>query len=269
MAEKDRARALRRRHQQERQAVVFGSLVAALAVLGLGAVAVYTGAIRAPFLDRGFVTPSSDVTASTLPPPPCPPDGAVPLAYDQVTVSVYNGSDRSGLAGTTADVFASRGFAIGTTANYPTAIDLPVEVLFGQSGVAAAYTVAAQLIGPRLVLDTREDATVDVVVGASFAGMVPADEVTLDPKHSAGRRQGVRGARGRDPRRRARPHPEPLGDTDGRRHRRRHRATVPAPADRRRTARQTSSSSAPAGTDAGLAGSSCVPRHRATPRMTW
>ena len=48
--------------------------------------------------------------------------------------------------------------------------------------MAAAYTVAAQLIEPRLVLDTREDATVDVVLGADFAGMVPADEVTLDPK---------------------------------------------------------------------------------------
>jgi len=161
--------------------VVFGSLVAALAVAGLGAVAIYTDAIRAPFLDRGFVTPSSAPTASTLPPPPCPPDGAVPLAYDQVTVSVYNASDRSGLAGTTADVFASRGFAIGTTSNYPSTIDLPVEVLFGQSGVAAAYTVAAQLVDPRLVLDTREDASVDVVLGADFAGMVPAEEVTLDP----------------------------------------------------------------------------------------
>lgn len=181
MAERDRARALRRRHQQERQAVVFGSLVAALAVVSLGAVAVYTEAIRAPFLDRGFVTPSSAVTASTLPPPPCPPDGAVPLAYDQVTVSVYNGSDRSGLAGTTADVFASRGFSIGSTGNYPTMINLPAEVLFGQSGVAAAYTVAAQLLNPRLVLDTREDATVDVVLGADFAGMVPADEIALDP----------------------------------------------------------------------------------------
>lgn len=181
MAERDRARAMRRRHRQERQAVVFGSLVAALAVAGLGAVAIYTNAIRAPFLDRGFVTPSATSTASALPPPPCPPDGAVPLAYDQVTVSVYNGSDRSGLAGTTADVFASRGFTIGSTANYPTTINLPVEVLFGQSGVAAAYTVAAQLLTPRLVLDTREDASVDVVLGADFGGMVPAGEVTVDP----------------------------------------------------------------------------------------
>lgn len=160
--------------------MVFGSLVAALVVVGLAAVAVYTEAIHTPFLDRGFVTPSSAPTASALPPPPCPPDGAVPLAYDQITVSVYNGSTRSGLAGTTADVFASRGFAIGATGNYPP-ITLPVEVLFGQSGVAAAYTVAAQLQSPRLVLDTREDATVDVVLGADFAGMVPTEEVTLDP----------------------------------------------------------------------------------------
>ena len=40
----------------ERQAVVFGLLIAALAVVGLGALAVYTGAIDAPF-DRPLSSP--------------------------------------------------------------------------------------------------------------------------------------------------------------------------------------------------------------------
>ena len=42
----------------ERQAVVFGLLIAALAVVGLGALAVYTGAIDAPF-DRPLSSPEA------------------------------------------------------------------------------------------------------------------------------------------------------------------------------------------------------------------
>ncbi|MDO8121953.1 LytR C-terminal domain-containing protein [Isoptericola sp. b490] len=178
----DRARALRRRHQHERQAVVFGSLIAGLAVAALGAVAVYTDSIQPGFLDRSFVTPSAAPNGPVLPPPPCPPQGALPAAYGSVTVSVYNASSRNGLAGTTADVLAGRGFAIGTVADYPgSAPAVPVEVLFGETGIANAYTVAAQLIKPRLVLDTRQDASVDLVVGVDFAGMVPTDQVALDP----------------------------------------------------------------------------------------
>lgn len=181
MTAPDRARALRRRHQHERQAVVFGSLVAGMAVLGLGAAAVYTDAIDLPLLDRDFVTPTATATGPVLPPPPCPPEGAVPLAYSAVTVNVLNGSERAGLAGSTADELAGRGFVVGTTGNYPTTLALPEQLLFGEAGVAAAYTLAAQLESPTLVLDTRVDASVDLVLGPDFAGLLPADSVVLDP----------------------------------------------------------------------------------------
>ena len=54
MSDADRARALRRRHMRERQAVVFGVLLAALAVIGLGAAAVYTGSLSLPFVEEEF-----------------------------------------------------------------------------------------------------------------------------------------------------------------------------------------------------------------------
>jgi hypothetical protein len=44
----DRARTLRRRHMHERQAVIFGVLLAGLALAGLGAAAVYTGTLAVP-----------------------------------------------------------------------------------------------------------------------------------------------------------------------------------------------------------------------------
>lgn len=182
MADSDRARSLRRRHQHERQAVVFGGLVAGLAVVGLGAAAVYSDAVDAPMLDRDFVTPVVTETGPDLPPPPCPPDGAVPLAYSAVSVAVLNGSTRAGLAGITANDLAGRGFEIASTGNYPSDPGVPAELLFGEAGVAAAYTLAAQLEDAVLVLDTREDASVDLVLGEEFGGLAPAETVELDPE---------------------------------------------------------------------------------------
>ncbi len=57
--DRDRERVLRRRHRRERQAVVFGLLIAALAVGALGAIAIFTGGIEAPF-SRPFTTRAPD-----------------------------------------------------------------------------------------------------------------------------------------------------------------------------------------------------------------
>ena len=51
----DQARVERRRREHERQAVVFGVLIAFLAVCGIFALAVYSGAISSPF-NRPFTT---------------------------------------------------------------------------------------------------------------------------------------------------------------------------------------------------------------------
>ena len=76
MTDPDRARALRRRHVHERQAVIFGILLAILAVAGVSAAAIYTGNLSVPFFARGF---SSKPTPSvTFQPAPCPPQGALP-----------------------------------------------------------------------------------------------------------------------------------------------------------------------------------------------
>ena len=52
MTDPDRARALRRRHVHERQAVIFGILLAILAVAGVSAAAIYTGNLNVPFFAR-------------------------------------------------------------------------------------------------------------------------------------------------------------------------------------------------------------------------
>lgn len=177
----DAARKRRRRHTRERQAVVFGVLLGGLAIAAFGAAAVYTGNLNVPFLDRDFTSPAP--TGLAAEDSPCPPEGATPVPYGQVSVSVFNSTSRSGLAGDTANALAARGFVIAGQGNagaagYTAYADTAL-IQFGTQGVAAAYTVAAQFDSPQLVLDDREDASVDVVVGAAYNTLVAAADVVL------------------------------------------------------------------------------------------
>jgi hypothetical protein len=163
---------------RERQAVIFGLLLAGLALTGLASAAVYTGTFHVAFLARGFSTPAPTAGVAAA---ACPPVGAAPVPYAQITVNVFNGSGRTGLAGLTATDLKGRGFAIGATGNAAQPITGNARITFGTAGVAAAYTLAAHLDHPNLVLDTRSDPSVDLTIGKSYVGLIAADQVTLDP----------------------------------------------------------------------------------------
>ena len=174
----DRARTLRRRHMHERQAVIFGVLLAGLALAALASAAVYTGAVKLPFLGREFSSPAPAAAAGA---PPCPPKGAAPVPYDQIKVNVLNGANRVGLAAQTATALTARGFVIGTKGDSLVAVTATARLTFGVAGVAAAYTLAAQVDKPVLVVDARADATVDFAVGAAYTGLVADSLVALNP----------------------------------------------------------------------------------------
>lgn len=174
----EQARTLRRRHRHERQAVVYGALVAGMAVAALGATAVYTGVVDAPF-SRELTTlapDTPDVLAA-----PCPPEGTLPTYYSNANVRVLNGTGRAGLAGQTAGDLAARGFTVIDTGNNPSRSVAVAEVRFGQLGLPAAYTVAAQVEGAYLLIDTREDDSVDLVLGEAFDALREPGEVPLAP----------------------------------------------------------------------------------------
>lgn len=174
-------RALRRRHKHERQAVIFGSLVAGLALAGFGATAVYTGAMDAPFLDRSFTTPSPEPTGTALI-VPCPPEGAVAVTPAEIATNVLNSTGQIGLAASTAREVAANGMGVLTTGNYAgVAVVGTAELHFGVAGLAAAYTLAAHIDGAVLSLDQRADASVDLIVGDQWTGFLAADQVTLAP----------------------------------------------------------------------------------------
>lgn len=174
----ERARQLRRRHRRERQAVVFGAMVAAMAVAGLGAAAVYTGVVDAPFA-REFTTLSTP--APTLAAPPCPPEGSLPATYAETQVRVLNGAGTAGLAGQVSNELVARGFVVAGTGNFPGGYSGTSLIRFGEAGLRAAYTLASQVEAPVLVLDLRTDPTVDLVLGSAFTTLVDPTVVTLAP----------------------------------------------------------------------------------------
>lgn len=173
------ARALRRRRQHERQAVVFGIIIACLALTGVAGLAVYTGALALPGRPE-FVAKEATSVSTIVGAQPCVPPDTTPVGRKKIKVTVLNGSSVGGLAGVVADMLSERGFKIEGTGNDKR---MPSETLisFGPEGVAQAYTLAAHLPAARLVLDAREGKTVDLTLTADATTLVPEDQVLLDP----------------------------------------------------------------------------------------
>ncbi len=151
-----------------RRLATFLTLTALVVVLVIGAV-VGLKALFAPI----------DEDTDPAPAPTCTPQqvkGGKRLTSDQVTVSVFNAGDRSGLASQTLDDLVERGFEAGETGNAPEGTDVKVvQVWTSEEDDPAALLVARQF-GPRTVVRVGDDLGVgiDVVVGSSYRGMVPA-----------------------------------------------------------------------------------------------
>ncbi|MCK0116444.1 LytR cell envelope-related transcriptional attenuator [Isoptericola sp. CG 20/1183] len=178
----DPARVARRRRKHERQAVVFGLIIAFLVVLGLGALAIYTDTIDSPIAEPIF-TPSADVTnmaPACLPEDEDSPDGVLPMRYDKVGVRVFNAADpRFALAGAAEEVLSDRGFDVRDTGDFPDLVEGPSEIRYGAEGIVQAYTLAAQFADVELVMDDRGGKVVDLLIGVGWSEPLPAEEIPL------------------------------------------------------------------------------------------
>ena len=174
-----RARA-RRRHRRR------GRSIKALIVLALLAGGGY-GAWMSGWLDpvAALAGAGSEVSAASCRPswPPLTPPPA--LAPSEVTVNVFNATGRMGLAAEVATELRARGFVVATVSNDPLTrtVEGAAELRHSVPGDAAARTVAAQVQGATVAPDQRTDASVDLVMGTAYLGMVTPEEavVRLNP----------------------------------------------------------------------------------------
>ncbi|MEO6411121.1 MAG: LytR C-terminal domain-containing protein [Pedococcus sp.] len=129
---------------------------------------------------RAAASPSCTATATAT---------ATAKTPSQVTVNVYNATDRAGLAAKTASDVRKRGFKVSTVSNDPLQKDVTgaAEVRYGTTGTASAKLVMALVTGSKAIKDSRPDASVDLVLGAKFKALTapPKPVVATTPSTSA------------------------------------------------------------------------------------
>jgi hypothetical protein len=98
-----------------------------------------------------------------------------------ITLNVLNATSRGGLAKTTADQLAARGFKVAKFGNAPTGYDQKVTqtalLVAGPAGEAAAREAGTQVAGSTVRIDpARKDKTVDLLIGDGYSALAtPAD----------------------------------------------------------------------------------------------
>jgi hypothetical protein len=89
---------------------------------------------------------------------------------------VFNATSRGGLAKSTADELAKRGFKVAKFGNAPGNYDKKVTqsalVVAGPAGEAAAREAGTQVSGSSVTIDpARKDASVDLMIGNGFKAL--------------------------------------------------------------------------------------------------
>lgn len=93
---------------------------------------------------------------------------------DQVAVSVFNGSDRNGLAGATMEQLEERGFVGADSDNAPAKIN-GVQIWSDEPRNAAVRLVARQFKSAKIVSGEQLGRGIVVVVGESFKSLRKKD----------------------------------------------------------------------------------------------
>lgn len=141
------------------------SLKSALTLLALGALLVIAAvwgwhAVTKPFPSTEPPPLCTDVTVNT----------GTEVFRDQVAVSVFNGSNRNGLAGATMAQLEERGFVGADSDNAPTKV-AGVQIWTDQPRNAAVRLVARQFKAAKIVSGEELGRGIVVVVGESFKAL--------------------------------------------------------------------------------------------------
>lgn len=156
-AERDERERRRRRWRRIRHAALLVLLLAVVVSGATGAWAILTGRLVL-----------SQQAASPVPTVGCP---AGPFDYvppQSVHLNVFNAAGQEGLARNVADQLAQRKFVIGKVDNSKTAGSPTAVIVSGPAGEADAFTVQRNVPGSVFMLDSRGDASVDLILLPAF-----------------------------------------------------------------------------------------------------
>lgn len=147
--------------------VVLTLLVALIITAVVMALAIARGDLKVPFFQREAAEPVACPTAVFSYP-----------SNESVNVSVYNSTDQGGLAGSTAEKLRKRGYNVGEVGNKSLNNNSVTAVIVsGEAGRAGAFNLQQNISNTEYVADDREDDSIDLILGRSFTGLVPAGDV--------------------------------------------------------------------------------------------
>lgn len=106
-------------------------------------------------------------------------EASAAAAGPKFTLNVYNSTNRHGLAANTAAELKARGFDIGQVTNDPLKANLSVsaQVRGGKTSAAELREVAAEVPGAQIKTDSRNDPSVDLVLGTGFTALASVQQV--------------------------------------------------------------------------------------------
>lgn len=122
-------------------------------------------------LAGAFYYASSYFRATAPKPGPCTTVApASPLEPADVSLNVFNATNRNGLASAAAKTAIARGFQVKAVGNDPkdASIKQTAQIRFGPKGAASAKLVARHVPGSVQVNDKRTTDTVDLVLGNAW-----------------------------------------------------------------------------------------------------
>lgn len=161
-------------------AIVAGMVV--LFALGFG-IALITQGGKLPTPQIAAPASAGPSGAASVAPLPCSTATVIPAEVlprpTKVKINVFNATKRKGLAAETALAFKQAGFKILEVANVPDGrrINGFAEVRHGPRGLKQANLVHFYVPDAVMVEDTRNDKTVDVVLGKEFSIIASEAEV--------------------------------------------------------------------------------------------
>ena len=169
----------RRRRLWQRQAVFFGSIGLILVLTLVIAIAQVAGVLPSPFA-RDFTTPE-ETESTTAQVAVCPPADAAPVALQDVTVDVYNGTNRTGLAGTTAKKLEALGLKVGKTGNFDAGYPGAALIRVNPDQIVQGYTISRVIPNSVVALGEHDTAAIDVIIGEEFTDVAGADAIGKEP----------------------------------------------------------------------------------------
>ncbi len=116
--------------------------------------------------------PTTQESAATTPP-------ECSLRPADVTVNVFNSTDRTGLAAEVAERLRTRGFEVELIANAPSQLTVTgiAQVRHGKSAADEAALVARHVGEVKQVSDERGEKSVDLVLGENFENLRATDQI--------------------------------------------------------------------------------------------